>query len=288
MVVVTGPQGCGLTSFLGSIAWTAAALGVGDLAPHSTEVVRAGGRVATIRTRWALDDDERAEGGTAQEALDAEVTFRVGQLGTADADPALLALMSRYDHGPERSKVVLVPAARVTSAGFPAFLDFELDQRKKRFSEDADRYASIPGAVSRLHLEGDRARFDAIRATFAALSTGPRLVGANRSLQPEFDLPSGLRVPLSRLSFSERNAFVLATLPALLGLDRSVVLLDTPELGLAPGRAKTWIEALRSTTSRAQWIVASRDPDLVGSVPAAARIELEAPIVRGRRSTESA
>jgi hypothetical protein len=284
VVVVTGPQGCGLSTFLASIAWTAASLGVGEMAPRSAEVVRAGGQVAVIRTRWALDDDERAEGGTAAEALDAEVTFQTGRLSQADADPALLALMSRYDHRPERSKVVLVPAQRVTDAGFPAFLDFELDQRKKRFTEDADRYASFPSAVSRLLLEGDRARFDAIRATFAALSGGARLVSASRSLQPEFDLPSGLRVPLSKLSFSERNAFVLAALPTLIGLDRSIVLLDTPELGLAPGRARAWVEALRATTPNGQWIVASRDPELVGGAPAAARIVLDAPLARGHRA----
>jgi hypothetical protein len=282
VVVVTGPQSCGLSTFLGAIAWSAASLGVGELAPSAMDVVRAGGTAATIRTRWALDDDERAQGGTTADELDAEVVYNTGKLDRADADPALLGAMSRYDHTPERSKVVLIPARRVTDAGFPAFFDVEVDQRKKRFSEAEDKYASIPAAVSRLALEGQRARFDPIRETFGKLCDSARLVGANRSMQPEFDLPSGLRVTLPRLGYAERNAFVLAALPTLLGLDRSIVLLDTPEMGLAPGRARGWVEALSGTTPRGQWIVATRDPELVASVPAAARITLEAPFAARR------
>lgn len=277
IVVVTGPQSCGLSTFLGAIAWSAASLGVGELAPSAMDVVRAGGSAATIRTRWALDDDERAEGGTSAEELDAEVVYSTGKLDRADADPALLGAMSRYDPRPERSKVVLIPARRVTDAGFPAFFDIDLDQRKKRFSEAEDKYAAIPAAVSRLALEGQRGRFDPIRETFGKLCDTARLVGANRSMQPEFDLPSGLRVTLPKLSYAERNAFILAALPTLLGLDRSIVLLDTPEHGLAPGRARAWVEALSSTTARGQWIVATRDPELVAAVPPAARITLEAP-----------
>ena len=87
-----------------------------------------------------------------------------------------------------------------------AFFDFELDQRRKRFSDQPDKYAAIPAAVSKLVLEGDRARFDAIRETFGKIAGGARLVGANRSLQPEFDLPSGPRVTLGKLSHAERNA----------------------------------------------------------------------------------
>lgn len=286
-VMVTGPQGCGLTTFLQSIAWSAASMGNGELAPSAADVVRGGGKAATIRTRWALDDDEKAEGGTVAESLDAEVVYDTGRLDRADADPALLGAMSRYDHTPTRAKVVLVPARRVTDAGFPAFFDFELDQRRKRFSDQPDKYAAIPAAVSKLVLEGDRARFDAIRETFGKMAGGARLVGANRSLQPELDLPSGPRVTLGKLSFAERNAFVLAALPTLLGLDRSIVLLDTPELGLAPGRARAWVEALTSATPSAQWIVATRDPDLLATTPAEARLELaEAPrILRHPRTT---
>lgn len=286
-VLVTGPQGCGLTTFLASIAWSAASMGNGELAPAAADVVRGGGRSATIRTRWALDDDEKVEGGALADAIDAEVVYDTGRLDRADADPALLGAMSRYDHAPTRSKVVLVPARRVTDAGFPAFFDFELDQRRKRLSDQPDKYAAFPAAVSKLVLEGDRSRFDVIRETFGRMAGGARLVGANRSLQPEFDLPSGPRVTLGKLSFAERNAFVLAALPTLLGLDRSIVLLDTPELGLAPGRARVWLDALIGAAPAAQWIVATRDPELLGSWPPDARIELaDAPrILRHPRTT---
>ena len=85
VVLVTGPQGCGLTTFLASIAWSAASMGNGELAPSAADVVRGGGRSATIRTRWALDDDEKVEGGTVADSLDAEVVYDTGRLDRADA-----------------------------------------------------------------------------------------------------------------------------------------------------------------------------------------------------------
>lgn len=274
VVVATGPQSCGLSTFLASIAWSAASMGNGEMAPAAVEVVRGGGVAATIRSRWSLDDEERAVGGSVAESFDAEVVFHTARLNRADADPALLGAMSKYDHSSQRAKVVLVPARRVTDAGYPAFFDFELDQRRRRYSDQPDKFASFPAAVSKLVLGGDRARFDAIRETFGRMAGGARLVGANQSLQPEFDLPSGPRVTLSKLSHAERNAFVLAALPALLGLDRSIILLDTPELGLAPGRARQWMDALVAAAPSAQWIVATRDPDLLQATPPEARLEL--------------
>ncbi len=121
---------------------------------------------------------------------------------------------------------------------------------------------------------GERARFEDVQRLFAALCDSVQLVGANATLQPEFALPSGIRVPMQRLSFAERNAFVIAAVPVLLGLQRSVILLDTPELGLAPGVAARWLTALRAYAPEAQWIVASRDPAVVESVEPAARIQL--------------
>lgn len=275
VTVVTGPPQIGLTTFLDAVALSAARLAVGGTTPDAEEALSAGSRAATLRTSWWLDPDERAYGGTTEETLDAEVVFVRNELGRADADPALLGLMSRYDHSPELSKVVPIPARRVTDGAFPAFTDFEVDQQFKRFSAQPERFAALPYALVRHAIGlGERARFEAVQALFRELCDSARLVGVAKTGQLDFSLASGLHVPLARLSFSERNAFVLAAAPVLLGLQRSVVLLDTPELGLAPGVAARWLAALRAHAPEAQWIVASRDPAVVASVDPGARIEL--------------
>lgn len=275
VTVVTGAPQSGLTTFLDAIALSAAKLAVGGSSPDADQALRVGGGAATIRSTWWLDTDERAFGGTIEEALQAEVVFKRNELGRADADPALLGLMSRYDHSPSLSKVVFIPERRLSDGAFPAFLDFEVDQQYKRHSADPEKFASVPYALAKHALGlGERARFEDVQRLFGELCDSVRLVGATQTLKPEFSLASGLRVPLNKLSFVERNAFVLACVPVLLGLQRSVILLDTPELGLPPGLAAHWLSALRNYAPEAQWIVASRDPALVASVEPISRIHL--------------
>ncbi len=275
MTVVTGPAGAGLTTFLEAIACTAARLAVGGLAPSAADVVRAGEGIAMLRTSWWLAPDERAFGGIAEETTDAEVVFQRGGLGRADADPALLGLMSRYDHSAGVGKVVSIPARRY-GEGTPLPLgDFVVDQRLSRFSSDPSKFSSFLGAlVKHASGNGERARFEAAQGLFGELCQTARLVWAPVTGEVEFAVGSGLRIPLRGLSASERNAFVLAAAPALLGLQRSVILLDTPELGLGTGQAARWMGVLRSHLPEAQWIVATRDPELVASVGPESRIEL--------------
>lgn len=275
LAVVTGPPQIGLTTFLDAIAMSAARLAAGGPAPGADEALRVGGTIAAVRTTWWLDADERAFGGTNEEAIGAEVVWRRNELGRADADPALLGLMTRYNHRADISKVVLIPARRIAEGAFPPFLDFEVDQQYKRLGSDPEKFAGLSHALAKHALGlGERSRFEDAQRLFAELCDSVQLVGAQGALKPEFALRSGLRVPLERLSFTERNAFVLATVPVLLGLQRSIVLLDTPELGLAPGVAARWLSALRDYTPEAQWIVASRDPAVVESAAPTSRLEL--------------
>jgi hypothetical protein len=273
--LVTGPPQCGLTTFLDAIALTAARLAVGGARPDTADVLRAGGAAAMIRTTWWLDPDERAFGGLAEETTQAEVVFQQGGLGRADADPALLGLMSRYDHTPGLSKVVLLPARRVADGGVPMLSDFASEQKFKHLSPDVGKFAGLSAALVK-HASGfgERARFEGVQRLLAELGGSVRLEGVGAAGHLDFTLASGARVPLHRLSLGERSAFVLAATVVLMGLERSVVLLDTPEMGLAPGVAARWLDVLRGATPEAQWIVASRDHAVVASVPPAARIAL--------------
>ena len=275
LTVVTGPPSVGVTSFLDAIAFTAGLLSVGGTVPSADDALRAGESTARIRSVWELDEAEREFGGTLEETSEAVVSFRRGALGRADADPALLGLMSRYDHRPELSKVVNIPERRLVDGSLPAFSDFEVDQRYKHLSPAADKFSGVPYALVR-HWSGfgEKARFDDVKRLFSELCDTVSLAGVGSVGDLLFSLPSGPQIPLHRLGFVERNAFILAAVPVLLGLERSVILLDTPEMGLGPGIAGRWLSALRGYAPAAQWIVGSRDPSVLESAPPACRIEL--------------
>lgn len=264
VTLVTGPVSAGVTTLLEAVAFTAARLRPGGIVPDAEDVIRTGTSSAEIRTTWWLDPAERAAGGVREEMIPAEVRFRRGALGPADGDPALLSMMARYDHRHETAKVVLIPARRVTDSAIPLFADFEAEQRHTHLFGSPDRFAGLPAALARLGGgHGDKARFDDARRLFDEVSPGTRLLGVSGSGQLQFGLRRGGLLRLAQLGFAERNLFVLAAAVPVMGLGRSVILLDTPELGLGPGLAARCLDVLRGYAPEAQWIVASRDPDVL-------------------------
>lgn len=276
VTVVTGPQGAGLTTFLDAITYSAAQMTTGSVTPGPGDVIHAGASVANIRTTFRLEPDEQAFGGLADETASGEVIFQRGGVGRASADPALLALLTRYDHSAGTSKVLPIPARRFGDGAGAPLGNFESEMRASRYSLSPGKFTGLLFALSLDAAgRGDGARFAAVQSLFGELCATARLVWGELTREVEFELGSGMRVPLGRLGFSERNAFVLAAAPVLLGLDRSIILLDTPELGLAPGEAARWLGVLRNRFSRAQWIVATRDPAVLASVEPGARIEIE-------------
>ena len=79
-----------------------------------------------------------------------------------------------------------------------------------------------------------------------------------------FDTPAGPRA-IDELSLSQRLAFDLAATFTLVGLHHSVVLFDTPELGLPAGDALRTLYALRDYAPTTQIVVATTDPGILGA-----------------------
>lgn len=275
LALVTGPPSAGSTTLLEAVAFSAARLATGAFIPDAADVVHASGDAATIRSTWHLDPDELEFGGMVEETTVAEVSFRKGALGVADADPGLLGLMSRYDHQPTTAKVVYLPARRVLDGGFSPFSSFETDMRTARLQTSPSKFGGLPRAlVQPVVTSGDRSRFEVAQKLFAEVCDTVKLVGVAPNGEPELLLPGGARLPLGRAGFSERNIFMIVASFVVMGLGRSVVLLDTPELGLAPERAARLVAALRSYAPQAQLIVATRDPALLASAGASSTLVL--------------
>jgi len=263
LTLVTGPHGAGLTSFLNSIAFSSARLSSPGFVPRSEDVLHAGAREATIRSRWSLDDAERQYAGLVDGATAAEVVFKLEGLGHVHADPGLLGLMSRYDHAGLNAKVVCIPQLRITNGASAPFSDFEADQRRQQFSTDPAKFASIPRALlTEASLPGGRRRFEQVQSLFEALSGTVQLAPADHG-RLEFSSGSSARIPYRQLSFGERDAFVLAAVTILWGLSNAVVLLDTPELSQPIGRMRQCIDRMMEAAPGSQWIIATRSEELI-------------------------
>jgi hypothetical protein len=263
--VITGPPGVGLTSVLEAIVLVAARLGNTGGLPDPLEHLRAEAAVSVLTSTWELDELERDRGGTRSALQEAEIVVRRAGLGGLQADPALLAAHQTYDHRGSTPKVVYFPAQRVSNAAYAPLRDFENEQKHARLLTHADKFAGLPRALMGLVLAGKADVLEKVKLLFRELAPSCRLVGLTQAGLPEFCSDAGGTVGLRRLSATERNAFVFASSAILMGLDRSVILVDTPEVGLAPGEAARWISVLSGSLPESQWIVATRDPALVGS-----------------------
>ena len=80
----------------------------------------------------------------------------------------------------------------------------------------------------------------------------------------------------AELSTTEADAVVFAATATLVRHDRSVVLIDRPELSADERSIVTWLDAVRGLGEDSQLILASSSPALLASVEPGAIINLEA------------
>jgi hypothetical protein len=259
VVVVTGPPSAGITTWLEALVGSLARVARLGFAPEPDDLLRSGASTGRVRSVWALDEDEQRFAGLDLEPTDAEVVFQRGGIGHVDADPGFMGLLDRYDHRPETSKIVFIPARRTTEASFAPSSDLEGEMRQYRLAFGEAKLGHLPRFTSQL-AERSPERFARLSQLFQALSGTARL---ERGVTIEAATAEGLRLPLRKLSTTEQSAFVLAAMVVLLGLDRSVIVVDAFDLGLATGTAARWLDVLREATPAAQWIVGARDPALV-------------------------
>ena len=251
LTVVTGSAGAGKTSVLDAIACHKEhvapylrAVGADALSPF--------GEPVSIRTQWQLDAVERARTGAGDEPLVAESRVADGRTHKT-ADPYLVDTLMRLDLSGPTSAVEIVPTSRMTPSS-------RMPGRDPRFEQRQIRLSSAPGKYNGLHLvlaHADAERVAVLNELLAALVPNVRITERDAA-GPRF---SGRR--LSEMPASTRSVYPLAATLALLRFERSVILFDSPELGLGPGEARRVVDGLRSFEPSNQWLVTTRDPSLI-------------------------
>lgn len=250
-VLITGEPGSGKTRLLDLLVAVREVLAPSGEAIDETELVREGQSTAKAIVRWSLTDEERATIGAAGPLVEAEVIFG----GDTFADEGLVYLLRRYGHDDETPKLEYFSEGRRLDVGGGEMDLGEERQRRYRTSNSARKFAFVPSFLSRLP---DR---PAEAARFArALATLSRTCRYDPALHA---LSSGQRrlTSAKELSASEADAVMFAATATLVGLSRSILLVDTPELhGLDPRRA---LEGILGLGTDNQLFIATSAEELI-------------------------
>jgi energy-coupling factor transporter ATP-binding protein EcfA2 len=274
MILVTGPEASGKTRFLEAILATKEA--IGPYGPMSTGAtwLEPGSQIAKIMVSFALDEEERQYAGTSDSVVDGEATF-LRERVRRDADEGLVALLARYEHGHHAGKVEYFPSSRKLSPLGPFHGTGVIEQRMQRVSKEPTKYGFIVRFLR--ELPQDPAAQKVFAQQMERLSPSCRYVPveAQPGLPRCFSSRGGPESSIVELSETEQQAVLVAATAVLIGLSRSLVLIDRPELGTSPGRVGAFVEALSLLGQDNQIIMASSSNDFVAALPKSNVIRLE-------------
>lgn len=261
LVLFTGPSAIGQTRLLEAILAARARLAPSGLDVDDERWIERGYRTAKIELALWFDDEERALTRFTDPVVETEVVF--GR--EPEVDLGLEMLLGGYEHRPRSPKVEYFPARRAIDPHASLGLD-EAAHEPLRLSRDPRKYAFIPRYLRHLAERGEHRRFtDRLAAFTDTCRFDPEAAG--------FVSARGERCSLFELSSSETDAVILAATAALIGLDRSLVLLDRPDLFLADDPRRL-VRALRGLGEGAQILAASGSPALLRAVPREHVIEI--------------
>ena len=286
-VFITGGPASGKTSLLEAIAAVKEATGSYGLPPDGGRMLRRGASAGTIEATWLLSSEEQAH-AELDEARH-RVRWETSGGRAIDVPPRLRRLFADHSCSPDRGKFELFPANRwlhveeaATRQASPRAEDVRL-----RLTAEAHKYAGLRRLFHDLTL-ADAARLaqlldtqgialrtqqpDALapfKEAIAALLPDLRLASVElgeRATRVWFQRRDGARVELDELSDSEQQAVLFAVTFRRLGLNHSVILIDTPELHLHPRRVVPFFGRLVELGRDNQIIAATTSAELLATV----------------------
>jgi len=286
LVLVTGPPASGKTRLLEAIVAAFEVVGpyVGIVRPHDWAYES---RRSTIELGLWLDEAERLVAPAVSSPATAVATFSPDGVG-AQVDRELGRLLARYRHDHEAGKREYFADNRQRAWGARIDGTTPLEQSMLRSSRDPHKYAFIPRFLH--DLQGDPGRGKAFAERLASLSPTVRYApepGEDATICFRSRAMPSVRggaadgagsaplAPIHGLSASEADAVLIAATALMVGLSRSVVLFDSPELYVPEDRIVAFVQALLVLGQDNQWVVATQSPALCRAVDASAIIHVE-------------
>ena len=275
-VVVTGPSASGKTRLLEAIfAAKEVVAPYGPLGP-SAAWVEDEAWLSKVVLGLELDDEERAFANEDERVVEVEATFQ-RERAKRDASAGMVELFARYDHRGLAGKFEYFPATRRLPKAPPFHGTSEIEQRALRATKDARKYGFVPRFLK--DLASDSVREARFSARLDALSPTCRYVRPSSEQATPRCFTSRGRGPASwtDLSDAESDAVIFAAVASAIGLDRSVVLVDRPELYVNPGSLRAYLEAMAGLGEGMQLVVATSSAAVVEATGQAAVVRLETP-----------
>lgn len=294
VVLVTGGAASGKTRLLHAII--AAKEDVGSYGGPRVSC----GSVAKLGATWHLSESDQYHAGSSQEAVSTESI--VGELAppAGEHPEGLMKVFSTYLRGPTSAKVELFHQSRALPNGRGAAYRAEdilsAVEARTRLTEGNEKYGHLRDFLIRMALREALMLSDELRDRGLVLRAGhatleseirealcPFLEGKTfdgiepdgASYRVRFRARSGAVVDLDDLSAAEKQAIIFAVTSLRTGLQRSLVLIDTPELQQPPGSHKRFFEALTKLGGGShQIIAATTSPEILGMVPRTQIIDL--------------
>jgi hypothetical protein len=255
VVFLTGASGAGKTRFLEMIVAARELLTTGEREPGGLGFIRPGNSSAKVVISWQLDAEEQATIGAKGPIASTELIFHDEQ--EDDSDSRMRFLIERYAHDDETPKFeYFSERRRLDVGGGGASLD-ETEQLYLRTDPSPRKFSWVPAFLEELPDRPDSA------SRFANL-VGRLSGSAAYDLERHVLTSKGRTIAgLHELTASEADAVMFASTATLVGLSRSIVLIDRPELhGLEPARAMDGLSALGKDN---QLILATSSPAFVAS-----------------------
>ena len=277
LTIVVGARASGKTSLLEAIALAKEAIGAYGNLPRPQARRARGAVTGLVRATFALEPDEQAAAEAAEPRVAIEVDLSDGA-ALPRLDDGMRKLFERFAFEPSVPKLEYFADNRELTAG-DSVTDAKAEARL-RTGRRLDKYAALLPAIAELSardgagalaeasqrgvLFGDD-RPDALRPyrdAMAELVPELRLAGAHTSRgsaaeRVTFTTKAGDVVTAAQLSAGQRQGILVAGTIVRLGLQRSLILVDQPELHLHAADHESFLRGLERLTGDSQLIVAT-------------------------------
>lgn len=286
--VVTGPAGSGKTSFLEAIAAAKEASAPYGLAPDAASFRSRTRHDGHLAIDWQLAPDERKAVGARGDTVATRWSLADGPPQQL-LDPDLRAFLGGYSKRSDRFKVEYFHAGRASGwdtleapigsdvaeggrrltrhprkyAWVRTFLEQSGQADAQGFADDVRQYGvAMSGTV--------QGRLDGFGKSLATLTGRLRWVGLRRQVDRVrcvFARKGDGEVELEGLTDSERVFVLFAATFEALGLRRSLILIDLPEIAVHPEDQAAFFQGLAALAREGQIIAATTSPAILRNVP---------------------
>jgi hypothetical protein len=292
IVLVTGDNGAGKTSFLDAVLVAKEDVGAYGARRALASFLRPGARAVRIEARWQLTAEERDRAQIPDAGITTVAHFGEGAPALSAYPEGLRALFADYSRDRERGKVEYFHAERAlpprggayAASGGPS----PAMEARTRLTLSLDKYRPLRDYLIEATLNDGLSLGEAVRERGIALRSAEpdaqaRIREALRPLlrdkafdgvdRPEvgfrvrFRCRDGEIVDLDELSAGERQAVLFGVTFLRSGVHRSLVLIDSPELHVHPRRQAQLFAAVCALGRDNQILATTTSPELLRSVP---------------------